>query len=102
MSTTGVMRHVPETSRYEWVVDGQVIGIVEYRLDRDQIDTHHTYTAPAYRVQGVAANLVHGVLDDVRARGLHVVPSCWYVAEYIDVHPEYRDLLAQPDQRFPL
>ena len=102
MSTAGVMRHLPETSRYEWVVDGQAVGIVDYHRDGDRIDLHHTHTAPAHRSQGIASRLVASVLADVRARGLHVVPSCWYVAEYIDAHPEQRDLLAQPDERFPL
>jgi predicted GNAT family acetyltransferase len=102
MSTAGAMRHLPDASRYEWVVDGQVVGIVDYRRDGDRIDLHHTHTAPAHRGQGIAAQLVGGVLVDVRARGLHVVPSCWYVANYIDAHPEQRDLLAQPNERFPL
>ena len=102
MSTAGEMRHVAETSRYEWIVDGQVLGIIDYRQDGDQIEMHHTHTAPAHRGQGIAAQLVGSALEDVRARGLHVVPSCWYVAEYVDAHPEQRDLLAQPNERFPL
>ena len=102
MSSAGAMRHLPEASRYEWVVDGQVIGIIDYRQDRDQVDMHHTHTAPAHRGQGIAGMLVGSALDDLRARGLQVVPSCWYVAEYIDAHPEQRDLLAQPTERFPL
>ncbi len=102
MIDAGAMRHVPDISRYEWVVDGQVIGIVDYRQDGDQLELHHTHTAPAHRGEGVAGKLVGAVLDDVRAHGQHVVPSCWYVAEYIDAHPGYRDLLAQPNERFPL
>ena len=35
-----------------------------------------------------------GALDDARSRGLMVVPSCDYVASYIDKHPAYADLLA--------
>jgi predicted GNAT family acetyltransferase len=101
-SSPGEMRHVAEASRYEWVVDGQVLGIIDYRQDGDRIEMHHTQTAPAYRGQGIAAKLVGSALEDVRARNQHVVPSCWYVAEYIEAHPEQHDLLAQPNERFPL
>ena len=46
------------------------------------------------RKQGLGAELVRGALDDVRARGSTVLAQCWYVAEFIDQHPEYADLLA--------
>jgi hypothetical protein len=37
---------------------------------------------------------VQGALDDARASGRRVLAHCWYVAEFIDANPEYRDLLA--------
>jgi hypothetical protein len=37
---------------------------------------------------------VKGALDDIRARGGVVIPTCWYVRQYIDEHPEEADLLA--------
>ena len=37
--------------------------------------------------------LVSGVLDDIRARGLEVVPLCPFAAAYIRRHPEYADLV---------
>jgi predicted GNAT family acetyltransferase len=46
------------------------------------------------RGRGLGSELVRAALDDVRRRGATVVPTCWYVAEFIDAHPEYGDLLA--------
>ncbi|MBV8983070.1 MAG: N-acetyltransferase, partial [Acidimicrobiia bacterium] len=46
------------------------------------------------RGQGLGAEMVRGALDDTRSTGHQVVPACWYVAEFIDANPEYRDLLA--------
>jgi predicted GNAT family acetyltransferase len=46
------------------------------------------------RGQGFGAELVRRALDDVRAGGGSVVAQCWYVAQFIDEHPEYADLLA--------
>jgi uncharacterized protein len=54
----------------------------------------HTVIDPARRRQGLGAELVRGALDDLRRRGHRVVPSCWFVAEFIDDHPDYVDLLA--------
>lgn len=91
----GSVRHRPDLGRYEWVVDdGDPPAIAEYVTDGDVVVMHHTYTEPRFRGRGLAAHVVEGALDDLRARGLRVRPDCWFVAEYIDEHPEYRDLLA--------
>ncbi len=92
-AATVTVRHAPEVHRYEAVLDGQVVGAAEYRTMPDHVVMHHTFTDEAFRGRGIAALVVAGALDDLRARKLGVVPSCWYVAEYIESHPEYQDLL---------
>ena len=54
----------------------------------------HTEIEPALRGRGYGAVLVQGALDDVRRSGRTVVPRCWYVAQFIEEHAEYGDLLA--------
>ena len=88
------LRHDADGSRYELVVDGDVVAVADYRDDGTTVVMHHTYTQPHHRGNGYAAILVQGALDDLRARGRTVVPTCWFVAEFIDGHPEYRDLVA--------
>ena len=87
------VRHAADQHRYEAVIDGQVVGVAEYQPIPDGVEMHHTHTEPAFRGRGIAAVLVAGALTDLRDQGLHVVPSCWYVAKYIESHPEYRDLV---------
>ena len=82
-----------ERSRYELFIDGELVGIADYRVSGDQVVMPHTEIASARRGQGLGAVLVRGALDDVRAKGKSVVPQCWYVAEFIDEHPEYQALL---------
>jgi predicted GNAT family acetyltransferase len=93
----GVMPHEvrdnAERSRYELFVDGELAGIADYRLHGDQVVLPHTEIDRAKRGQGLGAILVQGALDDVRANGKTVVPQCWYVAEFIDEHPDYQALL---------
>ena len=54
----------------------------------------HTVTTRAHRDHGLAGQVVRFALDDIRAAGRQVIPSCWYVARFIDEHPEYADLVA--------
>jgi predicted GNAT family acetyltransferase len=92
----GVVRLDEASSRYEYLVDGHRLGVAEFRTTSAGLMMHHTEVDPARRGQGIGAALVRGALDDVRARGLRVVPTCWYVAQFIDEHPAYRDLLVEP------
>ena len=88
------VRNNPEKSCYELVVGAEVVGVAEYRREGDTLVFPHTQVKSSLRGQGMGARLVQAALDDVRARGQRVVPRCWYMAEFIDTNPEYRDLLA--------
>ncbi len=88
------VRRNEQQSRYEMVVDGEVAGFADY-IDRDGVRMFpHTVTSPQHRGQGVAGEVVRAALDEARADGVKVVPACSYVADYIDRHPEYADLVA--------
>jgi predicted GNAT family acetyltransferase len=89
-----VVRRNAERSRYELLVGGEVVGVADYHVDGGTWTFPHTVIAPERRGQGLGAELVRAALDDVRRAGGTVVPSCWYVAEFIDAHPDYADLLA--------
>jgi predicted GNAT family acetyltransferase len=88
------VRDNPERSRYELVVDGEVIGFADYDVDGDVVVMPHTEIAPNRRHQGFGAILVQGALDAIRASGRRVVARCWYVADFIDHHGDYADLVA--------
>lgn len=81
-------------SRYELVVDGELVGVADFVTDGSTVTIPHTEVTPSRRGEGLGALLVAGALDDIRARGAVVVPACWYVREYIALHPEAADLLA--------
>ena len=83
----------PDRHRYELRSPDELIGIVAYQLDGDVITLVHTEVGSAHGGHGYAAVLARGALDDARSRGLRVVPSCPYVASYVEKHPEYADLI---------
>ena len=88
------VRHNPDRNRYELVEDGTVIGIADYRLLDGIVVFRHTEIDADRRGHGLGAVLVQGALDDVRETGRTIVPRCWYVAQFIDEHPQYDDLVA--------
>ena len=79
-------------NRFEADVQGQM-AITAYRHSKGIVTFTHTEVPEALRGAGVAAKLVGGALDQVRARGEQVVPECPYVASFIQKHPEYQDLV---------
>ncbi|MCU1397459.1 MAG: hypothetical protein JWN62_568 [Acidimicrobiales bacterium] len=93
-STHEQIDHDRARSRYELTVDGVVGAYAEYEIIGDTQVFTHTVTLPAMRGRGLAGKLVRRALDDARADARRVVPQCWYVAQFIDQHPEYADLLA--------
>ena len=95
MSGRDVVRDNPEELRYELVRDGEVIGVILYRATPGVIALVHTDVEPAFEGEGVGSRLVAGALDDIRARGLRLVPVCPFVAAYLRRHPEQRDLVVR-------
>jgi predicted GNAT family acetyltransferase len=84
---------VPDRSRFEIHVDGEVAGHAEYRLRPERIVLAHTEVGSAYQGQGVAGKLARAALNSARDRGLRVTPLCPYISEYIRRHPEYIPLV---------
>lgn len=80
--------------RYEARRGSEVVGFISYRLDSGRMTLIHTEVVPALEGQGIASQLVAGALDDIRRRGLSVVPICPFVRAYLRRHPEYADLVA--------
>ena len=83
----------PALRRYELRVDGALEGEIMYRIERDKIVLIHTEVSPDIEGRGLGARLVRDALDDIRARGLRVVPLCPFVASFVRRHPEYGDLM---------
>ena len=89
------VRRVEDARRYEAYLDGERVGLADYRERGDGVVVlPHTEVARSVGGRGIGGRLVQGTLDDLRGRGKTVVPSCSFVADWIDRHPDYADLLA--------
>lgn len=85
---------VPERARYELRIGDDVVGEVTYRRDGDQVVLEHTEVDRERRERGLGTDLARGALDDLRARGIRVVPQCPFIASFVQRNPEYADLVA--------
>lgn len=85
--------------RFELRRDGAVAAYSEYNLLEGSVMFTHTEVLPQYEGQGLGSRLAKFALDDVRRRGLQVVPVCTFVAGYIHRHPEYHDLVSEANRR---
>jgi predicted GNAT family acetyltransferase len=79
--------------RFELDVEGQ-IAFANYRQTPQAVIITHTETPHALRGRGVASELVKGALEMIRADGHKVIAGCGFVVDYLNKHPEYRDLAA--------
>ena len=85
---------LPERSRFEVVVNGELAGFSEYRRRPGLIAFTHTLIDPRFEGQGLAGRLVQTALSEARCQGLAVLPFCPFVRGYIAEHrEEYLDLV---------
>ncbi|CAN5615082.1 GNAT family N-acetyltransferase [soil metagenome] len=82
--------------RFEAHLDGQLAGFSQYRLGPGRITFTHTKVDPDFEGQGIGSRLVRHALDEVRDRGLRVVPLCPFVSSYLRRHSQYADLVDEP------
>lgn len=79
--------------RYELWLGQRRAGFIEYLTEPGAVVMVHTEVDPAFEGQGLGHRLVAGALDDLRARGLKLLPLCPFVRAYLDRHPEDADLV---------
>ena len=85
--------------RYEAHLDGELAGVLEYKLRRGRIALIHTEVRPDQEGRGVGSALVRFALDDARRRELRVIATCPYVKAYLIRHPEDDDIVVGQPQR---
>ena len=81
-----------ERQRFELSVDGQVV-FADYRRQPGRLVITHVEAPPNLRGTGAAGRLMQGMLDEVRAEQLKVLPLCPYARAWMQRRAEYRDLM---------
>ena len=92
------VREARQRSRFEVLVDDQVVGFLVYHEEQGRVAFPHTEVHPLHQGQGLAGRLTATALDAARQRGQQVLPYCRYVAGFIARNPEYADLVPSTER----
>jgi predicted GNAT family acetyltransferase len=87
------VRDNTESLSYDALIGAEVIGTIVYEHSGRRMVFRHTIVEPEFRGRSIATTLVKAALADVRAKGMTLSNYCGFVAEFIDAHPEYADLI---------
>jgi uncharacterized protein len=94
MPDTSAVSHDPATGRFEIRTDAG-IALLAY-LERGIIlEITHTEVPEPVEGQGYAAALAEAALEYARRERKQVIPSCPYVAAFIERNPGYADLVSR-------
>jgi predicted GNAT family acetyltransferase len=69
------------------------VAYLEYTLAGKILQLIHSEVPQALRGQGLSSELAHSALEWAREQGMKVDVICPSVAEYLNKHPEYADLI---------
>ena len=93
MPDTSAVSHDPDQGRFE-IHTGAGTALLTYLRRGDVLEMMHTEVPDASEGQGYGARLARAALDYAREEGAKVIPSCPFVAAYIERHPAYAELVA--------
>jgi predicted GNAT family acetyltransferase len=93
MAATPPVTNDTAAEQFEIRTDGGT-ALLRYRRQGNALDLLHTEVPAAFEGQGYGAALARSALDYARAERLKVIPSCPFVARYLERHREYADLVA--------
>jgi len=85
--------HENEDKRFVINLEGNEV-YVEYTMTGSEINLYHTFTDPALRGKGLAAQVVRAALEFAKENNLKVIPTCSYVHAFITKNKEYQELVA--------
>lgn len=89
-----ILRNNTVDHRYELVENDEVVAIAQYRVAGNEVTITHTEVDAENEGRGRGSELARQALDDLKMRGMRVVPACRFIASYIGKNEQYRDLVS--------
>ena len=83
-----------------WLEDenGKQVAVLDHPEVRPGVvNLVHTEVDPSLGGQGIAGKITQAVADRLREKGLKAELSCSYSIKWFEKHPEYADVLADPE-----
>lgn len=81
-------------SRFEINLDGAT-ALIAYKKKGEIYNLYHTEVPQQFAGKGVGSALAKGTLEQIKAEGAKIIPSCPFVSAYLKRHREYEELIAE-------
>ena len=79
--------------------EGKQIAVIDFPAEKDNVvNITHTVVDESLKGQGIAGKLTQEAAEHLRAEGRKAVLTCSYAIRWFGNHPEYRDVLANPEE----
>ena len=88
-----MVEHRPSQNRFVLSMPEGEAKLAYRMVSPTVIDMVSTFVPSAARGKGTGAKLAEAALNYAREHGLQVIPTCWYVGEFIEKHADYAALL---------
>ena len=82
-----------ESDRYTIAIEGNEVGNAEFTDRGNQRVFTHTEVDDDYEGRGLATILISEALQETRDSGLRIVAKCPMVANYVEKHDEFKDVV---------
>lgn len=94
-----VVRHDISNRTFEALVGDEMIGVVVYEnAGPSRLALTHAAVEARHRLHGAGTLLMSRMLDEIRANHQTVTVWCAAVVDFLEKHPEYRDVV---DRKLP-
>ncbi|WP_396177708.1 GNAT family N-acetyltransferase [Flavobacterium sp.] len=86
---------VSSNNRFE-LEHNESIAFIEFdKIEPNILDLVHTEVPKEVAGNGVGSKLVEGALQYCKQNDLNVIPSCAFVKNFINKHPEWNDFISK-------
>ncbi|TGK34513.1 N-acetyltransferase [Leptospira gomenensis] len=86
--------HSESEFKFYEIFDG-IEAYLVYGEEGEIWDLRSTYVPSELRGKGIADRLVKTAMNKARSLNKKIIPSCSYVATFLERHPEYADMVAE-------
>jgi predicted GNAT family acetyltransferase len=85
--------HDPNRQIFFVDINGEICKLGYRKIDHQTLDYRSTFTPNALRGQGIAGKITAVALEYAQKNNYLIIPSCPYIKNYIETHPEYSGLV---------
>ena len=95
MSNENVVRDNKQEQQFEMALGAGKTAFIRYaEAGEGVVELTHTEVPEEFEGKGIGGRLVKGTFEILRAENMRMVPSCPFIAAYVQRHPEYQSLAA--------